>query len=284
MLKIIKYDLKSMGIVTAVFSIMAIILSIVFCIILSTANLVKIGENFYTACTLNMLCYVAFVIAAAGNMWKRVNSNTELYEMAGVSPLKVGAARMLIVFVAVTLFAYLLTLGESILYKIFYSRMMEDYYFSIRTPSFRDLTIISNYSNCMFALNGLKLTNIFTPIFAGMYISILFTTSFLFATLTRRFNNKLASSLVLGALVCLVIMLNFSVLNKINIYLPELNLNKLGVGGLIIERFGSGFAGNEYTSFAYMMNPNLLNVGLLLYQALYVILMFSIYSIRRKAI
>lgn len=281
MLKIIKYDLKSMGIVAAVFALAALIIDTVFIILIAQTNIQLIGDKFDTACIINIFCFIVFVLAAAGNMWKRVNSNTELYEMAGVSPLKVGAARIFIVFAAVTAFAYLLTLGESVMYKILYSRIMQNYeFFSANTTYTITLT---NYSS-MFALNGLKWTNIFTPIFAGLNISILFTTSFLFATLTRRFDNKLASALVLGAMVILVVMLNFTVLNKINIYLPELNLNKLGVGGLIIERFGSRFGGNEYGDLPYMINPNLLNMGLLLFQALYVALMFSVYSIRRKAI
>lgn len=282
MLKIIKYDLKSTGIIAAVFALAALIVNTVFIILIAQTDMRQIGDKFDTGCTLNMVCFVVFVLAAAGNMWKRVNGNTELYEMAGVSPLKVGAARVFVVFASVTAFAYLLTLGESVMYRVFYTRLMRGFEYNSIDYSIA-LSYLNNISSSMFALNGMKWTNIFTPVFAGLNISIVFTTSFLFSTLTRRFDNKLASSLVLGAMVALAVMLNFMVLNKINIYLPELNLNKLGVGGQIIERFGNGFP-STYSDFTYLINPNLLNMGLLLFQALYVALMFSVYSIRRKAV
>ncbi|NCA67456.1 MAG: hypothetical protein EOM87_05275 [Clostridia bacterium] len=284
MLKIIKYDLKSTGIIMTVMCMAALVINVIFWCILSNADAMQISGKLDSGGTFNVICYCIFVITIVGNMWRRMNSNTELFEMAGVSALKVGAARMLTVFVSVSLFAILLTLGENILFKIYNMRVeelaseAEEYIYIISQTSTNE-TMFS-----MFAVNNMRWTNIFTPLFAGLYASILFTTSFLFATVNRRFKNMFASSVLLAGVVVLVLVLNFGVLNKINLYVPELNLNKLGVGGLIIERFGSEFGNIDYNNVLYMLNPNMLNMGFLLFQSLYVGLMFSVYSIRRKAI
>ncbi|NCA92703.1 hypothetical protein EOM82_05565 [bacterium] len=281
MLKIIKYDLKSIGIIMTVMCMAALVVSITYCCLTANTIIEQMRDKLLTGFTMNKAIYCIFVILMVGNMWRKVNSETELYEIAGVSPLKVGAARMLEVFVSVSIFAALLTLGESLLYKIYLTRA-EAVLQAAELPQ-EVLNALKN--NCihdaMFAVNGMRWTNIFTPLFSGLYISILFTTSFLFATVNRRIKHMFASSMLLGGLVILVLMLNFMVLNKINIYLPELNLNKAFP---IIERFSSNYAGKEYTHFEYLINPNLLNMGLLLFNGLYVALMFSIYSIRRKAI
>lgn len=276
MLKIIKYDLKSTGIIMAVIGIVAIVTDAVFFIAASNSLVEDVASKLIDGTMFNVGIYIIAAIAIIGNLWRKVNSDTELYEMAGVSPLKVAAARMLLVFAAISIIAVLLTILDTILYGIYLEKINE--YSGIMQLFGR-----SRINETMFAINGMRWTNIFTPLFAGLYASILFTTSMLFATINRRLNSRFASTLLFAAIVTLVLLLNFGVMNKINLYLPELNLNKLGTG-LIIERFGCEFANKIYGNICYILNPNLLNLGLLIFQGLYVALMFSIYSIRRKAI
>lgn len=289
MLKIIKYDLKSMGVVAGVIAIVTIIINIVFCSLATSAEIVTNISNsvdyplsvlIYQALQANLYLYIVLVIAVIFNMWRKVVKDTELFEIAGVSPLKVGAARMVLVFIIVTLFAILITVADSLLCHI-YTQRISEYIAGGGTHYSSGITNdISIYSS-MFAINGLNWTNYFTPVFAGLYAAILFTTSFLFVTINHRFNNMFFSAVVLFSLIILVLMLNFMVLHNINYLIPELNLNTIGIAGVLIERFDAGY---YYRDIKYLINPNMLNMGLLIFQTIYVSLMFSVYSIRRKAL
>lgn len=277
MLKIMKYEMKSNGILVIFSSIVIITYFIINLISFKNINNSMLDGKLYQYCFFNAISYFFIVVAVLGNMLKRVYNDTELYEMAKISAIKVAAVRMLVVIIVVTAIASLFMLTESYIVYTIANKEAGGLY-SLYQP-------FNSYSSqSLFSIYNLPWTNIFQPIFMGLYASIIYTTSFLFVAVNRRITSKIFSFVILSSILILFALLNFGLLNRINFLVPQLNLNKLGNYTPILFRYSQGFGGAKYENPLYMFNQNLLNIGLMLYQGIYVALMFFIYSLRRKAI
>lgn len=263
MLKIMKYEVKRISslLIYILFIVTVIFLSILITIKSNSNSLVirSVSESYYFT---NLASYLIAGIFIIGYMFYRTESCTELYEMAEITPLKVGLIRMGIVFLSIVIIASMLMVYESI------------------------IVFLSNYQtiDMSFSVIGQSKISILKPVFMGLYGSILYTTSFMTSTVNRRLIGKLASTFALGSMLVLIALVNFSLINNINMLTPALNLNKYGATGLIFEEYGLNYMSSYYQTIGYLINPNFLNVGFIIFQALFVCLMFSVYSMRRKVV
>lgn len=267
MLKMMKYDIKSVIVIPllAIFTALVIMITELITIGDAQGSISELTSTFSVFSNLYLICYIIAAIAVIGFLWKKSSTDIELYEMAGISPLKVGASRMLLTFISMTVVSAVLTVIDTSLNGYFVNK-------------FSTLPYIP-YGG-IFTIYQLPWTNIFTPLVMGLFMAVIYTSSFLFAMVNRRIRNNLISTFLLGGVIALVVILNVSVVNHINLNLAVLNLNKL-FGVLIIERCGPMFS-PQYQSISYLICPNFLNLGFLAFQGFYVTLMFSAYSLRRN--
>lgn len=278
MLKVIKYDYKSV-ITIPIFMVGVVAIMTIICTIYAaiSTRVYTVYERLSVISLIFLFIYVFVNAVVIGIMWRRSSKGIELYEMAGVSIYKVALARMLLIFIVISLFTYILMLADTILHKIIFN-ILAPYGSSISIDLYR---FSDNNITGVFSIFSRPYSNLMLPIISGLYAAILYTTSFLFATVTRRIDSKMVSTFVLFSIATLYIIIYYYTIRIINLLTPALNLNKYGMNALVLvfTNFDS-----KYESIINIIFPNLLNIGAIIFFALYVVVMFSVYSIRRKIV
>lgn len=276
MLKIIKYDLKIPIIVIFVFSLFTVLLNGIFIGVIQQSDTLTLvtytlshTENVFL---INSFIYVLFVVTICGVMWQKVVSCTELYEMAGVSPLKVGAARMLLVFLSTALFSLVLTACETTVDKVTVARLTE-------LSSDIDSLYYNSLDFSIFSVYRLPASNLLLSFFNGIEAAVFFSTAFAYATASRRIKSKFVNVMIFACLAVLLGVTYFGLLSDINGKFPHLDLNKLSMPAPLVIRYVT-----DAESVGIIMLHNMLNAAIWIFFLLYTGLMFAIYSIRRKAI
>lgn len=262
MLKVVKYDIRSAALFPAF--IMIVLTAFFFWglrainVELSTTYSMVHAAFLGMLPGLNMLCYLMSLVIVIGVLGWKSSKDIELYEMAGVSPIRVGLIRMLLVFIIMTTVALYITLLETLTVTYSINKSGHD---------------IVRYF--IFSIYGQGISSILLPVFMGIFATVIYSTSLLFATVTRRCEREIFKVLILSAVIAFFIWSQLVVAYRIDFIMSILNLNKYGAYGPIIP------LSINYDAINIIM-LNYLNIGLVLYHGLYVLTMFIIYSLRRK--
>lgn len=260
MLKIMKYDYKSVLSYAAFIILLALIMFVYVLSIVGNDTITLLQQTYIALyAIIDFLLYLVGIGLVIAVMSSKSINGVELYEMAGISPIKVAVSRLIMVFIAITSLVLVITLLET---------TMERYATSVEKFDRLDFLVFSTHNQ------GIAL--LLKPLFMGIFATVVYSSSLMVATMLRRIDRDVFKVIIIGCVCVFVVWAHIIVVYRIDFVASSLNMNNWGLLPAIpVERD---------IEIINMIRPNYLNIMLIAYHSLYVGAMLTIYSLRRKLV